>query len=182
MYEPSARATPANAVTALRVALTPLLLVWIVRDGPTWPAFALWTALSFSDGIDGFLARRHGPTTSGAFLDPLADKLLVLGAMVTMVTEDLLWWVPVGIIALREIAMSVYRSVVAGDGVSIPARRSAKVKTVTQELAVGFALAPLTAERVPALAGWVLWIAVVLTVVSFGQYLLDARRPSVARA
>lgn len=179
-FGPSALATPANAVTAARVAITPLLLLWIVQGGPSWGAFALWTALSVTDGIDGFLARRHGTTTSGAFLDPLADKLLVLGAMATLVVEGLLWWVPVAVIAAREIAMSIYRSLVAGDGVSVPARRSAKVKTVSQEVAVGFAIAPLTADHVPGLAGVVLWVAVVLTVVSGAQYLLDARRPARA--
>lgn len=176
MYEPTAVATPANAVTAGRVAITPLLLLLIVQDGPSWLAFALWTALSFSDGVDGYIARRQGTTTSGAFLDPLADKILVLGAMVTMVAEGLLWWVPVVIIAVREAAMSAYRSVLSRDGVSVPARRSAKVKTVTQELAVGFAIAPLTADHSPRLGGFVLWLAAVLTVVSFGQYLLDGRR------
>jgi CDP-diacylglycerol--glycerol-3-phosphate 3-phosphatidyltransferase len=70
----------------------------------------------------------------------------------------------------------VYRSVVAGDGVSVPARRSAKVKTVTQELAVGFALAPVTADHAPRLAGAVLWLAVMLTIVSGYQYLVDGRR------
>lgn len=179
-FGPSALATPANAVTAGRVAVTPLLLLWIVAVGPTWGAFALWTALSCSDGVDGYLARRHGVTTSGAFLDPLADKILVLGAMVTMVVQGLLWWVPVAVIAAREVAMSAYRSVVSREGVSIPARRSAKAKTVSQELAVGFALAPLTAQHLPRLAGIVLWFAVGLTVVSFAQYLLDGRSASHA--
>jgi CDP-diacylglycerol---glycerol-3-phosphate 3-phosphatidyltransferase len=175
-FGPSALATPANAVTATRVAVTPLLLVWIAATGASWGVFALWTALSFTDGIDGYLARRHGTTTSGAFLDPLADKLLVLGAMATLVVEGRLWWLPVALIGLREVAMSVYRWVAAGDGVSLPARRSAKVKTVSQEVAVGLALAPLTADHLPRLAGLVLWVAVALTVLSGGQYLVDARR------
>ena len=63
-----------------------------------WAAFALWFVLCASDGIDGYLARRHGATTLGAFLDPLADKMLVLGAMFILVANDTFWIVPVAII------------------------------------------------------------------------------------
>ena len=66
--------------------------------------------LCASDGIDGFLARRHGTTRSGAFLDPLADKVLVLGAMFTLVGRGVFPIVPVAIIAAREVAISLYRT------------------------------------------------------------------------
>jgi len=71
-----------------------------------------------SDGVDGYIARRRGPTALGAFLDPLADKVLVLGAMFTLVTKDVFWIVPVAIIAGREFVISVYRTFVASKGVS----------------------------------------------------------------
>ena len=68
-------------------------------------ALVLWIALCVTDGIDGYFARRQGATRSGAFLDPLADKVLVLGAMAALVANDTFWWVPVAIIAVREIGI-----------------------------------------------------------------------------
>jgi CDP-diacylglycerol--glycerol-3-phosphate 3-phosphatidyltransferase len=167
-FGPSALATPANAVTMARVGLTPVLLAGILASGASWPALALWIALASTDGVDGYLARRHGTTRSGAFLDPLADKLLVLGALVCLVAEDLVWWVPVAIIAVRELWMSAYRSWLGRHGVSLPARLSAKV-------------AP-TLEGADWLTSTVLWGAVVLTVWSGVQYLADARRQAVELA
>jgi CDP-diacylglycerol--glycerol-3-phosphate 3-phosphatidyltransferase len=165
--------TPANGVTVARVAGTPVLLGLVVGTGASYVALALWIALAASDGLDGYLARRHGTTRSGAFLDPLADKLLVLGAMVAMAGRGVFGWFPVGLIAFREVAMSVYRSWVGRRGVSIPARRSAKAKTVVQEVAVGLALFPPVARRAPWMARIVLWAAVALTLSSGVQYLLD---------
>ena len=107
------------------------------RPRGRWIAFALWFVLCASDGIDGYIARRHGATRSGAFLDPLADKVLVLGAMFTLVGNGVFWIVPVAIIATREFVISIYRTVVGSKGVSIPASRMAKNKTLAQQLAVG---------------------------------------------
>ncbi len=180
-FGPSALATPANAVTMARVGLTPVLLAGILSSGASWPALALWIALASTDGVDGYLARRHGTTRSGAFLDPLADKLLVLGALACLVAEDLVWWVPVAVIAGRELAMSAYRSWLGRHGISLPARLSAKVKTVVQSVAVGVALAP-TLEGADWLTSTVLWGAVVLTLYSGVQYLADARRQAVGIA
>jgi CDP-diacylglycerol--glycerol-3-phosphate 3-phosphatidyltransferase len=180
-YGPSALLTPANAITLARLALTPVLLASIVETGDSWSTLGLWILLAGSDGIDGWLARKQGTTRSGAFLDPLADKFLVLGAMVCLVVKGTFWWLPVAIIAARELSMSLYRSYVGRRGVSIPARWSAKVKTVFQEVAVGFALLPVTAEDHDWVATSVLWVAVALTVVSGAQYLQDGRRTTVAQ-
>jgi CDP-diacylglycerol--glycerol-3-phosphate 3-phosphatidyltransferase len=97
------------------------------------------------------------------------------------VVEDLVWWLPVAIIAVREIWMSAYRSRLGRHGISLPARTSAKVKTVVQSVAVGLALAP-TLEGADWLTSTVLWAAVVLTVWSGVQYLADARRQAVRLA
>jgi CDP-diacylglycerol--glycerol-3-phosphate 3-phosphatidyltransferase len=175
-YGPSAIATPANGVTLGRVVVTPLLLVWISQDGATWKAEALWFVLCLTDGLDGILARRFGSTRSGAFLDPLADKFLVLGAMVALVANETFWWLPVGLIAVREVAMSVYRAVVGTRGVSVPARRSAKVKTFVQDLAVAFALLPGIGDDHPGVARTVLWVAVALTLWTGWEYWREARR------
>src|SRR5215213_6283302 len=108
-FGPSALATPANAVTLVRILVLPVLIVLIVDDGAEWPALVLWIVLAGSDVFDGWLARRHGATRSGAFLDPLADKILVLGAMAALVAKGALWWLPVALIGVRELALSAYR-------------------------------------------------------------------------
>ena len=73
----TALATWANAITAARLLLSPLMF-WLIPDDDagSWTAFAFWFLLSVSDFVDGFIARRRGP--AGAFLDPLADKVLIL--------------------------------------------------------------------------------------------------------
>ena len=174
-FGPGALATPANAVTITRMLVTPVLLVMILGGGASWPALGFWTVLSCTDWIDGYLARRQGITRSGAFLDPLADKCLVLGAMAALVAEGLFSWLPVTLIAVREISVSIYRTWVGRQGVSIPARWWAKVKTVVQQVAVALALLPPTASH-PGIADVVLWASVGLTMFTGGQYLLDARR------
>ena len=95
-FGPSALATPANAVTIARLAISPIVLVIIASGGASWPALAAWVVLTATDGIDGYIARRQGTTSSGAFLDPLADKVLVLGALGALVVRGDLWWLPVG--------------------------------------------------------------------------------------
>jgi CDP-diacylglycerol--glycerol-3-phosphate 3-phosphatidyltransferase len=175
-FGPSALATPANAVTLVRILVLPLLVVLILDDGAEWPALALWIVLAGSDCFDGWLARRHGATRSGAFLDPLADKFLVLGAMVALVAKGALWWLPVALIGVREVALSAYRSYVGRRGVSVPARFQAKVKTWVQAIAVGLAIAPVGGDAYQGLLLVVLWAAVGLTIVTGVQYLWDGRR------
>lgn len=171
--DPLALATWANAVTVGRLLLSPLMFLVIPEsDRGAWGAFALWFALSLSDGIDGVIARRRGPTRSGAFLDPLADKVLVLGAMFTLVRYEVFPLLPVVIIAAREFVISIYRTVVGTRGVSMPASRLAKYKTLTQQLAVGFALWPWFARDATWLWLGLLWLAVALGVISGAQYFL----------
>ncbi len=174
--EPGALATWANAITASRLLFSPLMF-WVIpeHNRGSWIAFALWFVLCASDGIDGYIARRHGTTRSGAFLDPLADKVLVLGAMFTLVGNDVFWVAPVIIVAARELVISMYRSVIGSKGVSMPASKLAKYKTVFQQFAVAFALLPLTALRATWLWNAFLWGAVILAVYSGVQYFLVAR-------
>jgi CDP-diacylglycerol---glycerol-3-phosphate 3-phosphatidyltransferase len=174
---PDAIATWANAITVARILLAPLLFAMIPDDGASWPAFSFWIVLCGSDFVDGWLARKQGVTRSGAFLDPLADKVLVLGAMFILVANDVFWIVPVLLIAARELLISLYRTVVGTKGVSVPAKKLAKVKTITQQLAVAFVLLPPTND-IEWLWGITLWVAAVLTVVTGVQYLVVARRPA----
>jgi CDP-diacylglycerol--glycerol-3-phosphate 3-phosphatidyltransferase len=175
-FGPSALVTPANALTMTRVLAMPVLLVLILGEGPSWAAFAVWVIVAITDVVDGMVARRQGTTRSGAFLDPLADKVLVLGVMYALVAQDRLWWLPVTIITLREIVISAYRSYVGRQGVSVPARPLAKLKTVVQDVAVGLALVPFMNDGHLLAVSSFLWVAVVLTVVTGVQYLWDGRQ------
>ena len=175
-YGASALATPANALTIARMALAVPFLAFVAGGGASYWAVLAWFVLTASDGIDGHLARKHGTTRSGAFLDPLADKVLVLGAGWSLVVSGTFWWVPVALITVREIGISGFRSWYARHGIAVPARYAAKVKTVVQELAVAFALLPPVAES----AEWVhvvaLWVAVVLTIGTGISYVTDGHR------
>jgi CDP-diacylglycerol---glycerol-3-phosphate 3-phosphatidyltransferase len=178
---PDKLATWANAITVGRLLLAPLMF-WAIPndDAGAWIAVVLWFVLCASDGIDGYIARRHGTTSAGAFLDPLADKVLVLGAMFKLVSTGVFAVLPVVIIATREILISVYRVLVGGKGISVPAIKLAKYKTVTQQLAVAFALFPPTALDATWLWNGLLWLGVVLALVSGVQYLWRARKLAAA--
>ncbi|HYA45131.1 MAG TPA: CDP-alcohol phosphatidyltransferase family protein, partial [Acidimicrobiales bacterium] len=132
--------------------------------------------LAGTDAADGWLARRQGVTASGAFLDPLADKALVLGALCAMAAQGTVMWAPVVLLALREVVITLYRAVVARRGISVPARRVAKAKTLVEFVTVGLVLLPLgpSTSRL-ALSHAALWLAVALAWASGGQYLLDGR-------
>jgi CDP-diacylglycerol---glycerol-3-phosphate 3-phosphatidyltransferase len=179
-FGPSALATPANAVTMARLALAPLLCGLIVAVGPSYLTLAPWFVLASTDGVDGWLARRMGTTRSGAFLDPLADKALVLGAMWALVADGGFWWLPVTLITGREVGISVFRSYWGRRGLAVPARFWAKVKTAMQSLAVGLALIPAVADDHPWVAEGMLWIAVTLTLVTGAQYVLEGSRATAA--
>lgn len=167
-FGPSALATPANAITVARLLATPFVFAAVLAGAPSWWTLVLWILVAASDGVDGWLARRQGSTRSGAFLDPLSDKVLVLAAMAALVARSLFWWVPVALIALRELAVSVWRSRAGRRGVSVPARQWAKAKTIVQEVAVGVALVPLAGSA--ATSKVVLWAAVGLTLITGLDY------------
>jgi CDP-diacylglycerol--glycerol-3-phosphate 3-phosphatidyltransferase len=176
-FGPSALATPANALTLGRLVATPVLVTLIVAYGPSsWLLVGLWVLLAGSDGVDGWLARKHGATRSGAFLDPLADKVLVLGALFALASIGTVAWLPVALIAVREVAMSAFRSYAGRRGVSIPARHTAKLKTAAQDLAVLLAFIPPIGTHHEAVVTWTLWVAVALTLYTGLEYLHDGRK------
>ncbi len=178
-FGPSALKTPANAITVGRLLATPVLVGMIVVHGAGWAPFGVALAIGLTDGVDGWLARRQGTTRSGAFLDPLADKAAVVGALCALAVKGELSWLPVAIVAAREVWMSLYRIAVGRHGISIPARSSAKLKTLVQGVAILLCLAPSVAphHRVLDVA---IWVAVAFTVVTGAQYLLDGRRAAQA--
>ncbi|HUY07206.1 MAG TPA: CDP-alcohol phosphatidyltransferase family protein [Acidimicrobiales bacterium] len=176
-FGPSAIATPANALTVLRLLAAPAFAFFIVVLGPrSWWLWTIWIVLASSDGLDGHLARRLGTTSSGAFLDPLADKFLVLGALGVLVGEHVFSPIPVALIAFREIAMSVFRTRVSRLEISIPARNLAKWKTIAQDFSIGCAFFPPFHASAVIIPQTLLWIATALTLYTGLEYLIDGRR------
>ncbi len=183
-YGPSALLTPANLMTAFRLVAAPFFIYLIIFDRISWWTVAVGLAVGASDYFDGIVARRHGTTTSGAFLDPLADKVVVLGALYAMIISRphglTFFIVPAILITLREIGMSVYRARSAKLGVSIPASRLAKWKTFVQDWAIAFCVLPFTGHH-PIFAFVTIWLAVAMTLYTGWQYYHSKRRV-VARA
>lgn len=172
-YGPSAILTPANVVTLVRLAVAPVAFVMIGSDADqsSWVLVALWFALSFSDLIDGRLARRQGTTRSGAFLDPLADKVLALGGIGSMWLAGRFPFWALAVIAAREVVISILRAIYARKGLAVPAISLAKWKTFLQLAAVGWVTLPPTRD-IEWLADVTLWVAVVASLVSGGAYLV----------
>jgi CDP-diacylglycerol--glycerol-3-phosphate 3-phosphatidyltransferase len=170
---------PANLLTITRLVFAPLLF-WLVLDaeatrGVSWAAFGLGVALASTDFFDGRVARRANVVSrSGAFLDPLADKVVVLGSGFCLVAVERYWWVPVTIMAVRELGITAWRARWAREGLSLPARNSAKYKTVVQGVALAAAVMP-TLENQDTAIDVLLWIAAVWTVATGIQYLIDGQ-------
>jgi CDP-diacylglycerol--glycerol-3-phosphate 3-phosphatidyltransferase len=170
---------PANVLTITRMVFAPLLF-WLVLEaestrGVSWAAFGLGLAMASTDFLDGRVARRANVVSrSGAFLDPLADKVVILGSSFCLVAVERYWWLPVTLMAVRELGITAWRTRWAREGLSIPARRSAKYKTLVQGIALAMAVLPPleTADTTVAIA---LWVAVGFTIVTGIQYVLDGQ-------
>jgi CDP-diacylglycerol--glycerol-3-phosphate 3-phosphatidyltransferase len=176
-FGPTALLTPANGLTLGRLITAPLFAVIVTRYGPgSWVLFICWSVLAISDGLDGRIARWHGTTRSGAFLDPLADKFLVIAALGALIDRGVIAIWPVVVIAVREIAVSVFRVVAARRGVSVPARPLAKVKTLVQDVAVAIAFVPEIVDHHVVAVRITLYLAVGLTLLSGLEYARDGRR------
>jgi CDP-diacylglycerol--glycerol-3-phosphate 3-phosphatidyltransferase len=181
---PASIANVANIITVVRILLAPVFVVLAIADdhamGPLrWVAAVLFIVAIATDGVDGHLARSRGLVTdAGIFLDPLADKILTGAALVVLAIVGELWWWVVVVILVREVGITVLRSVALKDR-SIPASRGGKLKTLLQAVSISVILLPLA----PIVGPWYLWVgyvligaALVLTVLSGIDYLVKAAR------
>ena len=179
----------ANAITIARILLIPVFLVLLLSGIPQpyndIAAAAVFILAAATDKLDGYVARRSkSVTTLGQFLDPLADKLLIAAALIALVSMSRVpAWVAT-VIIVREIAVSVLRIVGVSQGVSIPADRYGKLKTVLQIVYVVYVLVPTAdvADRLNV-AAWVpelindclIAVVVVVTLWSGIRYFMNAR-------
>jgi CDP-diacylglycerol--glycerol-3-phosphate 3-phosphatidyltransferase len=176
-----------NTLTLLRIALIPVLVVlfYLPVRWSSEAAAAVFLVAALTDLLDGWLARRLGQTSAfGAFLDPVADKLMVSAALVVLVQADPQISVAVAsaIIIGREIAVSALREFMAqvGQRAQVAVALVGKVKTVLQMVAILLMLwrDPLLGLPVYELGYWLLMGAAVLTLWSMGVY-LRAAWPSI---
>jgi len=170
-----------NALTVARIFLVPLLVVVLLTkfEGrlvlgvrKELVGAAIFAVASLTDWLDGYLARRRQQvTTLGQLMDPLADKLLITAALVSLVQMDLAPAWMVAIILGRELAVTVLRSLAYARGVTIPASRLGKIKMASQVVAI--LLLILGRDHVAGLVvvgHAALWVAVGTAVVSATDY------------
>ena len=177
----------ANVITIVRIPLIPVFVVLLFSNLPHGDALAaaVFIVAASTDTLDGYVARaRNSVTTFGQFVDPLADKLLVTAALVSLVGLGRVpAWVAMVILG-REFAVSALRVVGLAQGVSIPAAGLGKIKTVFQCVYIGFVLLPhdslagflhVHGGGLDAAEWSLLLITVALTVVSGVRYFVNAR-------
>jgi CDP-diacylglycerol--glycerol-3-phosphate 3-phosphatidyltransferase len=167
------------ALTWMRIALIPafVLAFWLEQDGERWWAAGLFTIAAFTDLLDGWLARRWQVQSAlGAFLDPVADKLMVAAALLLVVQSLSSWSVTLAamVIIMREISVSALREWMA----ELQARAAVavsmwgKVKTFAQLVAIGMLTWNLSWSL--PIGEWLLYLAAFLTLWSMGQYVKAA--------
>jgi CDP-diacylglycerol--glycerol-3-phosphate 3-phosphatidyltransferase len=179
----------ANSITIARILLVPVFLVLLLGGLPEpWgdlAAAAVFIIAAATDKLDGYVARRSKQiTTLGQFLDPLADKLLIAAALIALVAQDrVAAWVAT-VIIVREVAVSVLRIIGVSQGVSIPADKYGKLKTVLQIVYIVYVLFPTAdiaefihvSTDVAVVIQWVLaGVVVAVTLYSGVRYFLNAR-------
>lgn len=187
---PASNGNIANIITVVRILLAPLFVWLLLADGGDmgvlrYLAAGLFILAIATDSVDGILARsRNLVTNLGIILDPIADKVLIGGALVTLsVLGELWWWVTV-LIMVRELGITAFRFAVLSDRV-IPASRGGKLKTVVQAVAISLFLVPLytiVGEWMLVVNAIAMAAALALTLITGIDYLLQAwrqnRRPA----
>src|SRR6201991_1930565 len=154
----------------LRILAVPVVVVALLGETPNGDVIAavVFALASLTDGLDGYFARSRGSiTTFGKLMDPLADKLLIIGALVSLVSLGRLEaWVAMVIIA-REVAVTILRTIAAERGLVIAASWLGKAKTVLQIAAV---IALIATNPAPAWVDVLVYLALVATVISGIDY------------
>lgn len=167
----------ANLLTLTRIGVIPLIVAafYLPQPAAAWTAFALFVYASFTDYLDGWVARRFDQVTDfGRFLDPIADKLLIAAVIIMMIAEGTIAdsaVIAAMLIMLREVFVSGLREFLGGRNVSMPVSRLAKWKTAIQMLAFALLLLSGAANEAEGPGFFLLWAAAVLTIVTGFDYL-----------
>ncbi len=167
-----------NRLTIFRVILVPFFVFFMLTTlpipGVQWIALAIFVIASFTDFLDGKIARKYNLVTNfGKFMDPVADKLLVCSALICLVALNRIEaWIVIIIIS-REFIINGFRLIACDNGVVIAASYWGKFKTVFQMIMVGLMIVNLPILSIPTQV--IKWIALVLTVVSLVDYIVKNR-------
>ena len=175
LIEGSVRMNIANKITIARILMIPLFVVLLLHGrgtlSPLWAALVFVTASS-TDKLDGMIARKFDMiTTFGKFLDPLADKLLVVSAIICLTYLGICSPYVGIIITARELIVTAFRAVAMGQGVVLAADNWGKAKTFVQNVAVSVVLGSLVWPELELMGFWLLWAAAVITIYSGYRYL-----------
>lgn len=176
-----------NILTMIRIIMIPIFMVVLllkVPGGKTYfpyqesVAAIIFILAAATDGLDGYVARKlRQVTTLGKFLDPLADKLLVSAALISLVELKMVSAWIVWVILAREFAVTGIRAIAAADGVVISASRLGKIKTLAQVVAISALILrdwPLSIFNIH-IGLPMMYIALLLTVISGADYIIKAR-------
>lgn len=177
-----------NLLTLVRILLIPVFVILFITPTPdrSLSAAVIFTVAAMTDMLDGYIARRTGQVTKlGKLLDPIADKLLVLSALILLVNIDRVSALVAILVIAREVAVTGIRAIAAGEGLIIAAETTGKYKMALQVVAIvllileGTGLAELGNMH---LAGTVtLYLSLVLGYVSGGQYVWSFWKQVVAK-
>src|SRR5436190_17280540 len=171
-----------NSLTIARIFFVPLLVAALVQEDVTlrfgsllvtneWLALGIFLSAAATDLLDGFLARRWGQiTTIGTLLDPIADKLLISAALISLVQVHAAQAWMVVLIVGREFAVSGLRGIAAAEGYTIKASELGKTKMIAQVAAISFLLLSIRRQNLAALANWMMWGVVVFAIASAVDY------------
>ena len=161
-----------NQITIARILALPPAIWSLYQAGTIWQfiSWIIFFCIAMSDVVDGRLARSSGQITEmGKFLDPIADKLMIAAAMIPLSMLDRFpWWATIAIL-FREVGITIFRAVVISSGV-IHANRGGKMKTLAQNLGVGWFILPLPDFLDWFKFGW-LYVAVALTYITGYWYI-----------
>ena len=173
-----------NALTIVRIILIPVFVVFLMIKVPHGDLVAaiIFAVAALTDSLDGYLARKWQQVTAlGIILDPLADKLLITAALISLVELGRIpGWIAIVIIG-REFAVTGLRIVQAEAGHLIPASKLGKLKTATQIVAVFMVILPQLYNWFTTLplGEWSMYVAVVITLISGAEYFMKANTDGV---
>ncbi|MBQ2841095.1 MAG: CDP-diacylglycerol--glycerol-3-phosphate 3-phosphatidyltransferase [Oscillospiraceae bacterium] len=167
--------TTANIISIIRMILIPVFIAFALLDfsGSSYIAVAIFIVASLTDWVDGYIARKYNQiTTFGKFLDPLADKLLVIAAVLVLIERGSMGSIPAFIIIARELIVTSLRIVAMGEGIVIAAQRSGKWKTFIQMTGIVFLFTPFATFAPGAVSAGdvVVWLMAAITLISGIEY------------
>ena len=160
-----------NKLTMFRIILVPVTMALMLLGQPIW-AGVVFAVASITDFFDGYIARKYNLVTSfGKIMDPLADKILVFGALLCFIQNGTINVWPVAIIIAREMFVTFKRVVAVDKGKVIAASWWGKIKTNVQIFAVLFSI--FFEWKLPDVCTVVLWIAAIFTLASWVAYIFE---------